>query len=625
MRGGMVLDRKIAYVNLSDGSCEIRKIPMEWRRKFLGGRGINMHLLSKSYASIPDPFSPDNPLIFGAGLLTGIPGFGSRMNITSRSPESGHLGDSNMGGEFGAELVKAGLSHLVITGKSKNPVYLLIKDGKIDFCDARKLKGLDTIETQKRIRTRRGGHKVQVACIGPAGENLVRFSAIRSGMKSAAGRTGMGAVMGSKNLKAVAVRGSLDIGISKPDEYRKTYLRTLAGLMKTKWVQALGKQGTPVLFRYSNALGFLSVRNNQLVTIGDKGPLLEAEALEPYSTGMIACFGCPVHCRHRFSMEKGKYKGVRGEGPEYASIGSLGTKLGNLDLENIMYATQLCNLHGLDTISTGSYIAWAMELYQRGIIDKRTTKIPLKWGDGKTIVELIDQIAHRRGFGDILAEGSFAREIFGQASRRYLLEVKDFPIEMTDERLPKSFALGMATSTRGACHMRSRPSIDAVGLPEAVLKKMYGGPVSDSLSSYSGKARMVWWHELMNAVSDSLGICRFQSVFSSPHGLGYNHFSRLIALATGLHLTPAEIKRTGERVYTLERLMITGEGISRSEDTLPERYFEEPIPEGPSKGEVVSREEFSRMLDEYYRLHGWDDEGIPRNKTLKRLGLSDEN
>jgi aldehyde:ferredoxin oxidoreductase len=196
---------------------------------------------------------------------------------------------------------------------------------------------------------------------------------------------------------------------------------------------------------------------------------------------------------------------------------------------------------------------------------------------------------------------------------------------MTDERLPKSFALGMATSTRGACHMRSRPSIDAVGLPEAVLKKMYGGPVSDSLSSYSGKARMVWWHELMNAVSDSLGICRFQSVFSSPHGLGYNHFSRLIALATGLHLTPAEIKRTGERVYTLERLMITGEGISRSEDTLPERYFEEPIPEGPSKGEVVSREEFSRMLDEYYRLHGWDDEGIPRNKTLKRLGLSDEN
>jgi aldehyde:ferredoxin oxidoreductase len=623
--GRKVLDRKIAYVDLSDGSYEIKKIPMGWRKNFLGGRGINMRLLSKSYASIPDPFSPHNPLIFGAGLLTGLPGFGSRMNITSRSPESGHLGDSNMGGEFGAEMIKAGLSHLVITGKSKKPVYLFIRDGRIDFCDGCKLKGLDTIEAQKRIRAQKGDPRVQVACTGPAGENLVRFSAIRSGMKSAAGRTGMGAVMGSKNLKAVAVRGSLDIGMSKPDEYRKYYLRTLNGLMKTKWVQALGKQGTPLLFRYSNALGFLSVRNNQQVTIGDKGPLLEAEALEPYSTGMIACFGCSVHCRHRFSMEKGKYKGTRGEGPEYASIGSLGTKLGHLDLENIIYATHLCNLYGLDTISTGSYIAWAMELYQRGIIDERMTKIPLRWGDGETIVALLDRIAQRRGFGDILAEGSYGREILGEESCAYLLEVKDVPIEMTDERLPKSFALGMATSTRGACHMRSRPSIDAVGLPPAVLEKMYGGRVSERLSSYSGKARMVWWHELLNAVSDSLGICRFQSVFSSPHGLGYHHFSRLINLATGLHLTPTEIKRTGERIYTLERLMITGEGISRSEDTLPKRYFEEPIPEGPSKGEVVSREEFSRMLDEYYRLHGWDEEGIPKKSTLERLGLSHEN
>ena len=620
-----MLDRKIAYVNLSDGSYEIKKIPREWRSQFLGGRGLNMVLLSKSYASISDPFSSNNPLIFGAGLLTGILGFGSRMNITSRSPESGHLGDSNMGGDFGAEMVKAGLSHLVITGKSKKPVSLFIRDGRIDFCDARKLKGLDTIETQRRIRAQRRDPKVQVACIGPAGENLVRFSAIRSGVKSAAGRTGMGAVMGSKNLKAVAVRGSLDIGISKPDDYRTYYLKTLSGLMKTKWVQALGKQGTPVLFRYSNALGFLSVRNNQRVTIGDQGPLLEAEALEPYSTGMVACFGCPVHCRHRFSMEDGKHKGTRGEGPEYASIGSLGTKLGHVDLENIIYATQLCNLYGLDTISTGSYLAWVMELYQRGIIDERTTKIPLNWGDGERIVELLEQIARRRGFGDILAEGSFARNIFGEESRPYLLEVKDFPIEMTDERLPKSFALGMATSTRGACHMRSRPSIDAVGLPEAVLEKMYGGPVSERLSSYVGKARMVWWHELMNAVSDSLGICRFQSVFSSPHGLGYPHFSRLIDLATGLHLPPAEIKRAGERIYTLERQMLTGEGLTRSEDTLPERYFEEPIPEGPSKGEVVSREEFSRMLDEYYRLHGWDEEGIPSKRTLKKLGLSNEN
>jgi len=361
------------------------------------------------------------------------------------------------------------------------------------------------------------------------------------------------------------------------------------------------------------------------VTIGEKGPLLEAEALQPYSTGMLSCFGCPVHCRHRFQLDKGKYRGTRGEGPEYASIGSLGTKLGNLDLQNIIYATHLCNLYGLDTISTGSYIAWAMELYQRGIINKKTTGMDLKWGEGKVILDLLDQIAHRKDFGNILAEGSFARKDLGEGSRPYLLEVKDFPIEMTDERLPKSFALGMATSTRGACHMRSRPSIDAVGLPEAVLRKIYGGPVSENLSSYSGKARMVWWHECMNAVCDSLGFCRFQSIFSSPHGLGYNHFSRLMALAADLHLAPSDIKRAGERIYTLERWMITGEGISRSRDTLPERYFEEPIPEGPSKGEMVLREDFDKMLDEYYALHGWDEQGIPKKTTLRRLGLSDEN
>jgi aldehyde:ferredoxin oxidoreductase len=266
-----------------------------------------------------------------------------------------------------------------------------------------------------------------------------------------------------------------------------------------------------------------------------------------------------------------------------------------------------------------------MELYQRGIINKKTTGMDLKWGDGKVIIELLDQIAHRRDFGDLLAEGSFARETLGEESRYYLLEVKDFPIEMTDERLPKSFALGMATSTRGACHMRSRPSIDAVGLPEAVLKRIYGGRVGESLSSYAGKARMVWWHELMNAVCDSLGFCRFQSIFSSPHGLGYSHFSRLIALAAGLSLTPADIRKAGERIYTLERLMITGEGISRRKDTLPERYFEEPIPEGPSEGEVVSRGDFNKMLDEYYALHGWDEQGIPEKTTLRRLGLPDAN
>jgi len=617
----MVLDRKIAFINLHNGSIEITPISLDLRKRFLGGRGINMYLLSKSYSPSLDPFSPENPLIYGAGLLTGTLGFGSRINITSKSPESGHLGDSNMGGDFGAELVKAGLSHLVITGKSQRPVYLLIRDGEIEIRDAQRLKGLDTVKTQKRIRLELGDEKVQVACIGLAGENLVRYSAIRSGMKNSAGRTGMGAVMGSKNLKAVAVRGSLDIKISDPKRYLNYYLTNVKKLMETKWVQALGRYGTPLLFQYANAMGLLSVRNNQFTTVGDQGHHLEAEALGPYSKGMLSCFGCPAHCRHRFIIQEGRYKGTRGEGPEYASIGSLGTKLGNLDLENIIYATELCNRYGLDTISTGSYIAWAMELYQRGIIDQERTKIPLDWGDGESVLELIHWIAQRKGFGDILAEGPFAKRVFGEASKDYLLEIKNFPIEMTDERLPKSFALGMATSTRGACHMRSRPSLDILGLPEEVLKKIYGGPVSNRFSSYSGKGRMVWWHELINAVCDALGFCRFLTIFSSPHAPQYRQFSKLIALCTGLTFTPKDLKTIGERIYTLERMMLIKDGFSRQDDTLPKRYFNEPISEGPAQGNVILRKEFSEILDEYYRLHGWDENGVPKRNTLKRLGI----
>jgi aldehyde:ferredoxin oxidoreductase len=619
----MVLERKIVFIHLDKDSVEISSISPDLRKKFLGGRGINMYLLSKSYSPDLDPLSSENPLIFGAGLLTGTLGFGSRMNITAKSPESGHLGDSSMGGDFGAELVKSGFSHLVITGKSQKPVYLLIRNGKIEIRDAQKLWGADTVETQRMIRQKLGDEKVRVASIGLAGENLVRFSAIRTGMKNSAGRTGMGAVMGSKNLKAVAVRGTLDITISDPKFYFKYYLKDMKKLMETKWVQALGKYGTPLLFQYANAMGFLSIRNNQFTTIGDQGYALEAEALEPFSTGMLSCFGCPAHCRHRFSIEEGKYKGTRGEGPEYASIGSLGTKLGNIDLENIIYATELCNRYGLDTISTGSYIAWAMELFQRGIIDQEMTEIPLNWGDGEAIIQLIHQIAKRKGFGNILAEGAFAKKIFGEASRDYLLDIKNFPIEMTDERLSKSFALGMATSTRGACHMRSRPSLDILNLPEEALKKIYGGPVSSQFSSYLGKGRMVWWHEVFNAVCDALGFCRFLTVFSSPHAPQYQQFSKLIALSTGLTFTLKELKTIGERIYTLERMMLAKDGISRKDDTLPKRYFEEPIPEGPAQGEIISHKGFNGMLDEYYRLHGWDENGIPKIENLKKLGLQE--
>jgi aldehyde:ferredoxin oxidoreductase len=621
----MTLDRKLLHLDLGTREIRVKGISQDLRKKFLGGRGMNMALLAPSYSPDLVPLSPDNPLIFGAGLLTGTLGFGSRINITSKSPESGHLGDSNMGGQFGSELVSAGFSHLIITGRSPTPVYLLIRNDDIEIRDAKGIWGRDTRETQKAIRSELGDNKIQIACIGQAGENLVKFACIRTGMKSAAGRTGMGAVMGSKNLKAVAVRGSTDIPISNPKAYLRYYLFQLKKLMKTKWASALGRYGTPLMFKNSNLMGFLSYKNNQYTSAGDLAKGLYAEVLETYSTGMLACFGCPIHCRHRFTIKEGKHKGMVGEGPEYASMGSMGTKLANFDMENVLYAVELCNRYGLDTISTGSYIAWAMELYQRGFISADLTGSPLRWGESEAIDELLNLIAHRRGFGNLVADGPGAGEFYGESSRNYLLGIKNLPIEMTDERFPKSFALGMATSSRGACHMRSRPSIDVLGLPAEVLEKIYGAPVSNQLSSYSGRGRMVWWHEIFNAVTDSLGICRFQSLFSSPRGLQYSQYSRLIEYVTGIRITPGELKSIGERICTLERMMLVRDGMSRKDDTLPRRYFDEPIPDGPAKGEFISRDEFQGMLDEYYRLHGWDKNGIPKKSTLGRLGLKDEN
>lgn len=616
-----MLTRKILYIDLTNRVSEAVPVDPDLRRNFLGGRGMNMHFLSAAYSPELDPLSPENPLLFGTGMLTGALGFGSRINISARSPENGHLGDSNMGGDFGAEMVRAGFCQLVISGRSEEPVYLFLKDGRVEFKHANQLWGCDTLITQRQIRRELNDDRVQIACIGQAGENLVRFASIRSGRKNAAGRTGMGAVMGSKNLKAVAARGMLDLRIADPEALLTFHRRSVRGLMKTKWAQALSRQGTPLLFQYANAMGFLSYCNHQYTSVGEKGRSLHAEALEPYSTGMLSCHGCPVHCRHRYSISEGIYQGSNGEGPEYASIGSLGPKIGNLDLENIIHSTELCNLYGLDTISTGSYIAWAMELYQRGIIDRKITEIPLVWGDPESVPEIIHRIARRQGIGDLLAEGRLAADVFGAPSVDYLLEVKRFPLEMTDERLPKSFALGMATATRGACHMRSRPSIDVLGLPQEVLRRLYGGPVGSEFASYEGKGRMVWWHELHNAVSDSLGFCRFLTVFSSPHGVQYRDFCRWILLCTDLSLTPKELRAAGERIYTLERTMLVKEGFSRKDDTLPRRYFEEPVQEGPARGSVIDADAFQGMLDQYYRLHGWDRNGVPRRRTLLKLGL----
>lgn len=618
-----MLTGKLAKIDLDEGGIDFDPISRATLRGYLGGRGLNMRLLFPWLNKPGDPFDPRSPIALSPGLMCGIPSLGSRLSISARSPETGYLGDANMGGELGAELKTSGIDSLLISGRSNRPVYLWVHDQTVEIRDARKLWGKDPIQTQKNIRKELGDNEIKVGCIGVAGENKVRFAGVRTGLKNMAGRTGMGAAMGSKHLKAIAVRGKEDIPLQDPEGYLPAYQQMFSKLLEGKWIQALGRWGTPLLMQRSNAQGFLSVRNNQFTTFGEKGALLDAEHLAKYSVGMVSCASCPAHCRHRYQIVEGPYAGVGGEGPEYASIGSMGSKLGNADLESAIYAAELCNRYGLDTISTGSYIAWAMELYQRKIIDDAQVGYPLKWGDQGAIITLIEQIAKREGFGDVLAEGPFAAGTIGHGSEEFLLKIKNLPIEMTDERPTKSFALGMATASRGACHMRSRPSMDVIGLPEDLLKKIFQGKVSRSYLKYTGKGRMVWWQERLNALCDSLGVCRFLSVFSSPHAPRAEQFSQLLELAFGERFSEAELLEAGERICTLERMILLGNGLGKADDTLPARYFDEPVQGGPAKGEVIDRSKFAEILEEYYSLHGWDADGVPTESTLKKLGLDD--
>jgi aldehyde:ferredoxin oxidoreductase len=623
-----VWDRKIAIVDLSVKTVTAKPISRKIREQYLGGRGLNMYLLYNHLKPNINPLGPENLLLVGSGLLAGIPCLGSgRCDIAAKSPLTGAVGNSNIGGFFAPELRFAGYDHLAITGKADSPSYLLIKDGAIEIKDASHLWGKDTFDTQNTLRRDERDEKLVSLVIGVAGENLVRYANVRTGMKNAAGRTGMGCVMGSKNLKAIAARGTTPIEFTDPDKLLSYCLKMNAMITSTRWAKAQSRWGTMIIYSNTNTTGLIRTRNFQLNRLVD-GEDLEPENIDRYSIGTSGCYGCAVHCRHRYILKEGPYAPLYGEGPEYTSLGAFGTMLDCRKMETILVANHLVNKYGLDTLETGGLIAWAMELYEKGLInDEITEGLQLKWGDEDTVFELIRKIAYREGFGDTLADG-FKPAIakIGSDSEYYAIQVKGMSNLHSDERPTPSFALGIATSTRGADHLRSRPAIDMYGLPESMLKEIYGGSVASDYSSYNGKSRMVWWQERLYAVTDALGVCKFQTVFCAVHAPKWREFSNLIYYATGMTITEDELMKVGERIYTLERLFNIREGFSRKDDSLPERYFTEPTPIGlpVAKDKKINREKFEAMLNEYYDLHGWDTQGEPKPETLKDLNLSKE-
>lgn len=591
-----------ALVNLTDRTVEYFETPHEIIRKFVGGRGLNMYYLYKYLKPGCDPFSPDNVLIIGNGLLTGmlVPNSG-RHNVTCKSPESGIIGDANIGGFFGPEMRFAGIDRLIILGRAASPVYLYLEDGRIEIRDAAPYWGLTCSETQVKLKCDLGSD-VEIECIGPAGENMVRFAATRYGLKNAAGRCGTGAVWGSKNLKAAVARGNYGLPVADPEGMLAKYAELRGYLNKSKVIGVMGRVGTPLLYDVSNYLGAIRTHNSQQTVFFDT---LNAEKVHKYVDKMLSCFGCVVHCRHRNRLG--------GEGPEYTSEVLVGANIGVVDTYQMIDLNNLVNDLGLDISSTGTYIAWAIELFEKGYLDEKTVGYELRFGDYPVLRRLISDIAYRRGLGDVLAEGSRLVDKFGKETADFLIAIKGLPqSDPHDVRYLKGFALGIATASRGADHLRSRPTLEIFDLPSDVRLQIYGEPIDPNPMSYNSKGRLVYFHENIYAAIDCLGICKFICHgFNSPRNLNYTHFKELVKLAYGLEFTDQELEEVGRRVIDLERLINHQEkGISRKDDTLPARYFDEPMPSARAKGSHIDRVGFQKMLDDYYALRGWDGDGM---------------
>jgi len=401
----------------------------------------------------------------------------------------------------------------------------------------------------------------------------------------------------------------------------------LIGLIRSNDIMKdLSRWGTPTFQKMMDLIGKIRNRNLQRNQLVD-GQSLYAENLDRFSSGMAACFGCPVHCRHRYQVPEGKDKGQWAEGPEWSTLAAVGAEVDCLRMEAVLASNYLLNKYGIDSLDFGSMVSWAIELSEKNLIDETATGgLKLEWGNEGLIYDMAHQVAHRQGLGDILADGPRrAIDRLGQKTAYYNIHVKGMSYLHSDDRMAPSHALGVATATRGADHLRSRPGSDAHLLPQDTRDRLFGFHVPD-MTAYEGSGQLVRWQELIYAVSDSLGVCKFQALFMSPSVIGYEEYARLVRHITGMEISAAELMEAGERICTLERMFNNREGASRKDDMLPDRYFTEPTPAGPEgmKDKLIEREKYERLLDEYYAAHGWDNNGVPTRAAMMQLGLDQE-
>ena len=586
---------KIARVNLSTGNISFQDLSPEMSISYLGGRGFGARILYDEVGPSVDPLSPENLIIFATSPLTGTKApSSSRFSVTTKSPLTGTILDSNCGGKTGLRLKAAGYDVLVISGKAERPVWLLVDETGIKINDAGYLWGKDVNETTENLLGQVENPLIaSVACIGPAGENLVRFAAVISDMSKAIGRGGVGAVMGSKNLKAVVTCGDRK-QIVADTETLDFIVYEARKVIKQSPITSIGlpTYGTTALVRVMDMMGAFPTYNFTECTFEHINDVSGETLRERFLVKQRACWGCPIGCKRRTKPQHGE-----GEGPEYESLWALGPECGIHDLEAITDANYLCNRLGLDTISTGVTIGCSMEMTQRGILDGG-----VRFGDAKSLLTTIEDIAYRRHQGDAMAEGSrrFA-EKYGNPE--YAMQVKGMELPAYEPRAMGVQGLAFVTSNRGGCHLRGNmlgPEI--LGVPKIV-----------DHSGASGTVGLLIYHQHLSAAFDALGVCKFAGFAVSDELL-----ARMMTAITGTEFVPQNLHNVGERIWNLERLYNLREGFIRKDDTLPKRMMEEPLKDGPAKGRVVN---LVPQLEEYYRYRGWDSEGVPSKAKLKQLGL----
>ena len=603
---------KILVVDLGKGEISSRELDKDTARKFIGGRGLGVHFLLEMCDPACDPLGPDNVVVMSTGPLTGTKApTGARYMVTTKSPLTGAITCSNSGGKFPAEFKKTGWDAVIFTGKSPKPVYLWLHDDQAELRPARHLWGTD-VPVAHRSLINETHPKAKTAVIGRAGENLVLMANVMNDLHRAAGRSGVGAVLGSKNLKGLVVRGTGSVRLADPEGF-DALVKGFLARFKDSFRDApppLRTYGTAVTVNATNAYGVFPTRNFQQGTFAGADRISGEALTERFLKKAKACHACPLGCGRGTAVEEGPYRG-EGEGPEYETIYSLGSDCGNDDLAALTKANYICNETGMDTISMGSAIACAMELAEKGYLPEKDVGFKLGFGDADAIVKLCEMTAERKGFGDALARGSLrlARQ-YGHPELAMVSKSQDFA--GYDPRGEQGMGLAYATSPVGASHMRGDPA----------YFELLGVPLSADPHTWKDKPPVVkQWQDVFSVI-DAAGLCVFFSVRNlveqdltiAPSGI-----AELLNAATGAGYTTDELTRAGERIFNAERIFLNKAGLDRRHDTLPPRITSEPLPDGPAKGMVCHLEE---MLEPYYEFRGWDPKGYPKADKLAELGLA---